>query len=145
MARVQPVARHEQLVAREEARDGVLVGLQLLERLLGRGVHVRRVLQLDDNKRQAVDERDDVGPLGDLAFLDRELVDRQPVVGVDVVEVDEPRLVAGDAAVGPRVLHVDSVAEQAAEAVVVLDEARRLRDEDLLHRVVDRRAGQLQG
>ena len=56
-----------------------------------------------------------------LALHHGELVDGQPVVGVGVVEVDEPGLVAGDAAVGPRVLDVDAVDEHAVEAVVVLE------------------------
>ena len=122
----------------------LLVGLQLLEGLLGRGLDVGRVLELDDGERQAVDEHDDVGPLVRLALDHRELVDGQPVVGVGVVEVDEPGLVAGDAAVGARVLDVDAVDEQAVEAVVVLERGSGVSgDEDLLQRVVDRRRRQL--
>jgi len=143
VARLDTVARDEQFVADEQARDGVLVGLELLEGLLRGGGHVGRVLELDHGQRQAVDKTDDVRPLGRLAFLDRELVDGEPVVGVDVVEVDEPCLVASDAAVGSRVLDVDAFDEQAVEAVVVLDEVRRVRGEDPLHRVVDRRRRQL--
>ena len=78
-----------------------------------------------------------------LALDHGELVDRQPVVGLGVVEVDEPGLVAGDGAVRPRVLDVDAVDEQAMEAAVVLEQARALDDEDLLERVVDRRRRQL--
>ncbi len=122
VARLEAVARNEQLVTREQARDDELVGLQLLEGLLGRGVLVGRVLELDDGERQPIDEDDDVRPLVDLALDHGELIDGEPVVGAWVVEVDEPDLVAGDAAVRPRVLHVDSVDEHAVEAMIVLDE-----------------------
>src|SRR5665647_873517 len=108
VARLQPVRRDQQLVIREQTGDLLLVGLELVEGLLDRRLLVGRVLELDDSERQPVDEDDHIGPLVDLALDHGELVDGEPVVGVDVVEVDEPGLVAGNRAVGPRVLHVDA-------------------------------------
>ena len=101
MARLDAVARHEQFVAGEQAGDLLLVGLELVESLFGRGLGVARVLQLDDGQRQTIDEHDHVGSPVRLALHHRELIDRQPVVGFRIIEVDEPGLVAGDRAVGP--------------------------------------------
>ena len=142
VARLDAIAGDEKLVRREQAGDLLLVGLHLVEGLPGRGLGVARVLELDDGQRQAVDEHDHVGPTVRLALHHRELVDRQPVVGCGVVEDDEPGLVAGDGAVGPCVLDVDTVDEQAVEAAVVLEQARALDDKHLLQRVVERRRRQ---
>jgi hypothetical protein len=142
MKRSQAVARDEELVGGEQAGDLLLVRLQLVEGVLGRGLGVARVLELDDGQREAVDEHDHIGTAVRLALDHGELVDRQPVVGLGVVEVDEPSLVAGDAAVRSRVLDVDAVDEHAMEAAVVLEQARALEDEDPLERVVDRRCRQ---
>lgn len=144
MARLQPIAGDEQFVTGEEARDHVLVGLQLLEGLLGGGVHVGGILEFDDRERQAIDEDDDVRPLRRLALHHRELIDGEPVVRVNVVEVDKPGLVASNAAIAPRVLDVDAVDEHAMKAVIVLNKARGIRNEYLLERVVDRLRRQLQ-
>ncbi len=143
VARLDAIARDEQLVGGEQAGDLLLVGLQLVEGLPGRGLGIARVLELDDGQRQPIDEHDHVRPSVGLALDHGELVDRQPVVGLRVVEVEQPGLVAGDRAVGPRVLDVDTVDEQAMEAAVVLEQARTLGDEDLLERVVERRRRRL--
>ena len=89
-------------------------------------VLVGRVLQLDHRERQAVDEEHDVGPALVLAFDDRELVDRQPVVVGRIVEVDHPRLVAADGAVRAPVLDRDAVDEHPVDGTVALDERRRV-------------------
>ena len=60
-AGLQAVGDDQHLVEGEEAGDVLLVGLELVERPLDRGVLVAGVLQLDDGQRQAVDEDDDVG------------------------------------------------------------------------------------
>jgi hypothetical protein len=62
--RVRAVGDHQHLVVLEQVRDLRLVGLDLLEGLPDVGVHVGRVLQLDDHQRQAVHEEHDVRPAG---------------------------------------------------------------------------------
>ena len=50
-----------------------------------------RVLDLDLAEREAVDEEEDVRPPVLLADDDPELVDREELVALRVLEVDEPR------------------------------------------------------
>ena len=69
-------------LVRNSERDLRLVGLQLVEGAVERGVFVAGVFQLDDAERQAVDEDHDVRPAVRLVLDHGELVDRQPVVGV---------------------------------------------------------------
>ncbi len=119
------VAHDEGGVVAHQRRDLLLVGLELLERLLRRGGLVGRVLELDHDQRNAVDEQHDVRPAVVFALDDGVLIDREPVVAVGVREVDEPRLVVNDAAVSV-VLNVDAVGEHPVEVAVALDQARRV-------------------
>ncbi len=96
------------------------------------------VLQFDHRQRQAVDEDTMSGRRLCLALDHGELVDRQPVVVVGVVEVDQPGRVAGDGAVRPAVLHLHAVDEHAVEGAVVGDQGRRSPARDLAERVVQR-------
>ena len=57
-----------------------LVGPELLPGVTEGGVLVRRVLELDDGERQAVDEQHDVGAALVVALDHCELVDGEPVV-----------------------------------------------------------------
>ena len=97
--RREPVRNHQRRVGAEQRADLRLVGLQLVEGAVERGVLVAGVLEFDHAKRQAVDEDHDVGPAVRLVLDHGELVDRQPVIGVGVVEVDKPDLLAADGAV----------------------------------------------
>ena len=56
------------------------------------------VLQLDDRERQAVDEQHDVGPPFMAVLDDGELVDRETVVAVRLLEVEHSNLTAADLA-----------------------------------------------
>ena len=67
-------------------------------------------------QRKAVDEEHHVRPAVVLVLDDRELVDRQPVVVVRIVEVDHPRLRAADGAVLRAVLDRHAVHQQAMHA-----------------------------
>ena len=117
-ARLHPVGDDQQRVRGEERRDLGLVGLELLEGRPDGGVLVRRVLELHNRQWQAVNEEHDVRPAAVLVFRHGELVDRQPVVCVGVVEVQHPRLGAADLAVGRAVLHCHPVHEQAMHRAV---------------------------
>jgi hypothetical protein len=79
-ARGDAVGDDEGRVRGKEGRHLGVVSLKLLERAGDRGVLVRRVLELDDGERQAVDEEDDVRAPGVLFLARGKLVDRQPVV-----------------------------------------------------------------
>ena len=59
----------------------------------------------NDGERQAVDEQHEVGPPFVFVLDDGELVDREPVVVVGVVEVEHANLRAADPAFGVEVLH----------------------------------------
>ena len=94
-------------------------------------------------QRQAVDEQHDVRPAAVLALDDGELVDREPVVLLGPLEVDHPRLVAGDRAVRPAVLDRDAVDEHPVQRAVALDQGRRLDPQQLAVGVVHRRRRQI--
>ena len=87
-ARVDSVRSDERGVEGEQVRELGPVGLDLLPGRPDRGLLVRRVLELDQAERKAVDEQHDVRAPLVLSVDDGELVDRQPVVvgGVLVVE-----------------------------------------------------------
>ena len=104
-------------LVRNSDGDLRLVGLQLVERAVERRVLVAGVLQLDHAERQAVDEDHHVRPAVRLVLDHGELVHRQPVVGVGIVEVDQADLLAADGAVGAAHLDrhaLDHVAMQPA-------------------------------
>ena len=63
-----------------------------MKRAVQRGVFVAGVFQLDHAERQAVDEDHDVRPPVGLVLDHRELVDRQPVIGGGIVEIDQADL-----------------------------------------------------
>ena len=111
-------------VGGEEGLDLRLVGLELLERRPDRRVLVGRVLELDDGQREPVDEDHHVGPARVLPVGHGELVDRQPVVVVGVVEVDHPGLRPGDGAVLAAVLHRDAVHQQPVNGAVAFQQGR---------------------
>lgn len=119
---LQPVAHHEHGVVGQQRGDFRLVGLHLGVGGPDRRVFVGRVLQLDQGQRQTVDEDHDIGPPVVLSFDHRELLDRQPVVRIDVVEVDQPDVVAGDRAIRPRVFDRDPFPQQPLKRPVGLDE-----------------------
>ncbi len=128
-AGVQAVGDDKHRVGAEQRGDLGLVGLELLEGGFQRGVLVGRVLQFDHADGQAVDEHHHVGA-AILAVLDhRELVDGEPVVRADVIERDQPDLVALDDAVVAMELDIDAFGHQPMDAAVLLDERGRLRVE----------------
>ena len=141
-ARLRPVRDHEHRVHGEERRQLGLVGLELLPRRPDGGVLVDRVLELDDGQRQAVDEQHDIGAAGVLVLRDGELVDRQPVVGGGIVEVDDSRLRPAHRAAVCAVLHGHAVDQHPVEGAVPRFERRPLLPRQLAERVVPRLGGQ---
>ena len=123
-ARDHPVRDDQQLIADEQVRDLLLVGLELLEGGVRRGLLVAGALELHDPQRQAVDEQHHIWTPLDLVLDDGELVDGEKVVGLGMLEVDEPDLVAAGRAVGLFDLNVDAVDEQPVETAVVQDQRR---------------------
>ena len=93
-------------------------------------------------QRQAVDEHHDVRPAVVLVLDDGELVDRQPVVVVGVVEVEHPRLRPADRAVGRAVLDRHAVHQQAVDGAVARHQRRPFGARELAEGVVERLGGQ---
>ena len=112
-------------LVRNSDGDLRLVGLQLVERAVERRVLVAGVLEFDDAERQAVDEDHHVRPAVRLVLDDGELVDRQPVVGIGIVEVDQPHLFAADGAVSRRDLDRHAFDHVAMQPAVFLHQRRR--------------------
>ena len=73
----------------------------------------------------------------------RILVDRQPVVGVHIVEIDQPGDIAGNAAVLSRDLDRHSLDQVAVQTAVFLNERGRLGLFDLAQDLVERFGGQV--
>ncbi len=142
-ARFHAVGRDQHFVGGEQRGDLRLIGFELLEGRPDRGGLVGRVLELDDAKRQAVDEQHDIGTARVLSFHDGELVDRQPVVGVWVREINHARLIAGDGAVLAAVFHRDAVHQHAMERAIAFDRCRRRQARQLAIGVLDRLRWQL--
>ncbi len=138
---LQPVGHHHRRIHREQPRQVVLVGLELVPRRPDGGVGVGRVLEFDHPERQPVDEQHDVGAPFGLVLNDGELVDCQPVVVGGVVEVDHPSLRAPD----PRavaVLDVHAFHHHAVEGPVAGLHGRSLRAGQAPNCIAQRLGGQ---
>ena len=122
--RLDAIRDDQQRVVGEQRRDVVQVGLQLVESAVDGGVLVGGVLEFEQRQRQPVDEQQHVraavglGARGQVDVGDGELVDRQPVVGARIGEIDQPDFVVLElpaVAVGD----VDAFGEQAVKGVIV--------------------------
>ena len=72
-----------------------------------------------------------------LVLDDGELVDRQKLVVLRVVEIEHPHQVAADRAVGPLILDRHAFDEVAVDHVVVRDERRRIGPGELAEGLLD--------
>ena len=118
-------------IGAEQGADLGLVGLQLVERAVDGRVFVAGVFQLDDGERQSIDEDHNVRAAVGFLLDDGELVHRQPVVGVGIVEIDQPDLLPAD---GPVLApHFDRRAldHVAMQAAVFGDQQGRFGPQDL--------------
>ena len=109
-----------------QRRNLLLVGLDLVVSGGEPFVGVFRNLQLNDSERQPVNEDDDVRPAIVLAFNDGELVHRQPVVRVGIIEVDQPDVIARDASIIAAILDRNTVAQHAMKRAIVGNERWRI-------------------
>src|SRR5450755_3603005 len=115
----------QDFVIGEERGDLRFVGLELLKRALERSFFVAGIFEFDDDQRQAVDEDDDIRA----AFLDLgdgELVDDEPVVFIEALEIDEAGQFVAQGAVAAVVLDGYAVDEQIVEGAVALDHVGRI-------------------
>ena len=121
-AGVEAVRGGEGGVGAEEGGDLVLVRLELVEGPFEGRVLVAGVLEFYHGQRETVDEQNQVGaPV--MAVLDhRVLVHREPVVGVHIVEVDQPGHISADTPVLAGDLNRYSFDQVAVQAAVLLDE-----------------------
>ena len=113
------------------------VSLKLFVGLPHIGVQVGRVLEFQQHQGQAVDEQDDVGPARVPGATNRELVDRQPVVGLRLGPVDQPHEVAARFTIH-LVLHRHARHQQAVEMPVGGQQRRNAQVEHLRERIVPR-------
>ena len=118
----ESIGYNRHFVVVHQRRNLLLVGLNLIVSGGEPFVAVFRNLQLDDSERQPVNEYDDVWPAVVLAFNNCELVHSQPVVCVGTVEVDQPNVIARDAAVIAAILDRNTVPQHAMKRAVVADE-----------------------
>ena len=111
--------------------------------LRGGAFEVVRVLEFDDSQRQAVDEQRHVEPTLVFVLDHGELVDRQPVVGLPVVEVDCAGLRAPDRAVGGAVLHRHAFHQYAVKGAIAGLQRGPFRADQLAEGVVQRFGGKV--
>ena len=135
------VRDHQDRVHGEQRRQLGLVGLKLIPGGSDRRVFVRRVLQLDHSKRQAVDEQHHVGAALALVLDDRELVDREPVVVGGIVEVDDANLRPTDGSAVRAVFDRHAVHQHAVEGAVAGFQRRTFGTGQLAEGVVPGRRG----
>ena len=121
--RAGAIGDHRDRVGGEHRRDVAAVVADLGKCLLQRGDLVGRVLQLDQRQRQPVDEHQHVRAAGLAVLDDAELVDRQPVIGVGIVEVDQLHTGCPHRPVAGPVLHRHPVGDQLVDAGVLVDQA----------------------
>ena len=86
------VADHQHYIGREQVRDVLLLGLELVECCPHVGLLIGRVLQFDHRQGQTVDVDHDIRAAVVLAALDRQLVHHQPVVGIPSKHLVSPGL-----------------------------------------------------
>ena len=140
-AGMDAVGDDQRLVEGEQGGDLPFVGLKLVEGGPDGGVLGGRVLQFHDRQRQAVDEEHDVGAALVAVFDDGELVDRQPVVIVRVVEIQDAHQVAAQRAVGAEVFHGHALDQHAVDGVVVGGQGRAVGAGQLAVGFVERGGG----
>ena len=98
--------------------------------LLGpdRGVLVGSILELNHRQRQTVDEDNYIWSPVELAILvggfDRELIDGQPVVVLDVLEIHQVSTPADRAPILRFVFYFDATQQHVMEGVVIEQERR---------------------
>ena len=141
-AGLAPVRDHQRLVHAEQRRQLGFVGLKLLPGRPDCGVLVRRILEFDHSERQPVDEEHDVRPSPVPVLADSELVDRQPVVGVRILEIDNARLRPPDRPVLHGVLDRDAIDEQAMKGAIARLQRGAGRPRQLAQGVLERRGGE---
>ncbi len=117
---VNAIRNDHQLVEGEEVRQLSLIGLELVEGRPDGDILLARIFQFEGCDGKAVNEEDDVEtPMARLVgAYESELVDRQPVVAVRLVEINQPHGPPSDL---PVLTNLDrhAVDEMAVEAPVV--------------------------
>ena len=136
------VGDDERRVHAEEGGQFGFVGLDLVPCRPDGGVLVGRVLEFDNGEGQPVEEEHDVGAARVPVLTDAELVDREPVVGVRVLEIDDARLCAADRAVLRGVFDCDAIYEQAVEGAVAGFQGGAYGAGELAECVIERRGGE---
>jgi hypothetical protein len=81
------------------------------------------VLEFDDTEGQAVDEGHDIGSALRLVLDHRVLVDRQPIIGIGIVEVDKAHVIAFDYPIIAVKLDRNPLDQKAMLATIFLDVA----------------------
>ena len=125
-AGLHAIRRDQRRVVREQRRYQALVIFDLLDRLPDCGILVGRVFQLDDAERQPVDKDHNIGAAALLPFDDGKLIDRQPVVVLGPLEIDDLRLGTGNRPVQPRVFDIDAINEHTMQRTVADEQVRAL-------------------
>ena len=89
------------------------------------GVLIGGILELDDRQRQAIDKDDQIRAAVDMVFQNGKLIDHQPIIIVGIFKIDQPDLIAFDAAIFGSIFNFDAIREHFMERTVVADQGGR--------------------
>lgn len=113
----ETIGDDEGFVVCHEGGNLGFVSLELVECAPDGGGRVGGILELEDGQGETVDKYDEVGTAGVMIFENGELVNHEPVVVIDVVEIKEVNSVADDAAIFG-IFHGDTVDKSAVKDAV---------------------------
>ncbi|WPL16087.1 hypothetical protein Thiowin_01024 [Thiorhodovibrio winogradskyi] len=130
-ARHLAVGEDQRGIGAKQAGDLGLVGLELLVGTVDAGLLAAGAFQLEHHQRQAIDEEHHIGAAVMASLDDGELLHREPIVALRVVEVDQPHAPAAQGAVAVVILDLDAFGDQAMQAAVFLDQRRGDGGDDL--------------
>jgi hypothetical protein len=130
------VHAHAVGVGVEELVDLLRIHAQLLGALAPVGLAAAGRLGLDHDDRNAVDQQHDVGPAR-RAAVDRELVGHPPVVGIQVLVVDQPHVLG----ILGRVELVVHAVLQPGQPLLVVAAGKQLGDDGVYTAVVRQHGG----
>lgn len=119
------VRDHQKGVGMKQRRNLQLVGLKLVEGGRKRCLAAARRFQFDHDEGQAVDKENHVRPPVVPAADDRELSDRQPVIALRPLEIDERYLASRQHSIVAVVLHIHAFGQQHVDAAVFLQQIRQ--------------------
>ena len=140
---LRAVAHNQELVVHKQIGDFLLIGLQLVERLLQIRRRIQRVFQLHHRQRQAVHKQNHIGDaLAAFGRADFELVCRRKIVCLRIFKIRQPRHRVFRFPLRA-VAHRHAMAQQRVKSAVARHQIPHIRLRNRAHHLVHRLRRQL--